>query len=107
MARPCKPRRCPCCPKGRLYKPAGIPGRDLARIHIAEDEFEALILCDLNGLSQAQAGERMGVSRGTIQRLTERGRKKLISALNDGCALLIGEAETKGSSNDDLPAGNH
>ena len=92
MPRPCKPRRCPCCPKHRVYKPAGMPAAELPRVYIAVDEFEALILCDMNALSQAQAGERMGVSRGTVQRLLERGRQKLVSAIHNGFALQIGEA---------------
>jgi len=38
-------------------------------VQLALDELEALRLCDLLGLDQETAGERMGVSRGTVQRL--------------------------------------
>ena len=55
------------------------------------DEFEAMRLCDLDGLEQAEAGDKMGVSRGTIQRLLESGRKKLLRALVERKALQIGE----------------
>ena len=55
------------------------------------DEFEAMRLCDLDGLEQGEAGEKMGVSRGTIQRLLDTGRKKLIQALVERKSIQIGE----------------
>jgi predicted DNA-binding protein (UPF0251 family) len=48
-------------------------------------------LCDLEGLDQAAAGERMGVSRGTVQRLVKAGRETVIRTLVEGRALIIGE----------------
>ncbi len=53
------------------------------------DEFEAMRLCDLDGKSQIEASEVMGVSRGTIQRLLNSGRKKVIDALLNSKALNI------------------
>ncbi len=72
-----------------MYKPAGTPLRDLVRIGLRQDELEALRLCDADGLSQAEAGERMGVSRGTVQRLVSSGRSKAARALSDGAALVL------------------
>lgn len=63
----------------------------LQREQLDLDEFEAMRLCDLEGLEQAQAGEQMGVSRGTVQRLLETGRKKLISAIVERKSIQIGE----------------
>ena len=60
---------------------------------IREDELEALRLCDLEGLDQVGAGKRMGVSRGTVQRLLKSGRETIVRALVRGEALVIGEAE--------------
>ncbi len=56
---------------------------------LALDEFETMRLCDLEGLSQIEAGERMQVSRGTVQRLLESGRRKVVQALlaNEGLGL--------------------
>jgi predicted DNA-binding protein (UPF0251 family) len=56
---------------------------------LALDEFEAMRLCDLEGLSQIEAGEHMQVSRGTVQRLLESGRRKVVQALlaNEGLGL--------------------
>ena len=56
---------------------------------LALDEFEAMRLCDLEDLSQIEAGERMQISRGTVQRLLESGRRKVVQALlaNQGLGL--------------------
>lgn len=56
---------------------------------LALDELEALRLVDYEALSQEAAGERMGVSRGTIGRLLEKGRRTVTSALLNGRALRI------------------
>ena len=90
--RPRKPRHCECPhrpPGSQVFKPAGIPLKGLERIELHQDELEALRLCDLDGLTQAEAGERMAVSRGTVQRLVTSGRHKLISAVVECHALLI------------------
>jgi len=47
-------------------------------------EIEALRLVDLEGLSQEEAGTRMGVSRGTIWRLLQEARRKTAAALSEG-----------------------
>ena len=67
--------------------------KDLARIELHQDELEALRLCDKEGLTQAEAGARMDVSRGTVQRLVTSGRNKLVTALVDCRALLINPPE--------------
>jgi predicted DNA-binding protein (UPF0251 family) len=66
---------------------------DLEIIRLGLDELEAMRLCDLEGSDQATAGRRMGVSRGTVQRLLGTGREKLLRALLDGRALLIKEGD--------------
>ena len=55
------------------------------------DEFEAMRLCDHEGMSQIEAAERMQVSRGTVQRLLEKGRKTLLEAIITNGALGIAE----------------
>jgi excisionase family DNA binding protein len=55
--------------------------------------LEAMRLCDVDGLSQEEAGERMGVSRGTVQRLLKRGRAKVVRALVGSQAILIEKGE--------------
>jgi uncharacterized protein len=70
-----------------------VPLRDLDTVNLRTDELEALRLCDLEGLDQESAGERMGVSRGTVQRLVKSGREKVIGALVRNAALVIGDEE--------------
>ncbi len=64
--------------------------RDLTVSYLREDELEALRLCDLEGMDQETAGERMGVSRGTVQRLLKSGRETLLRVLVENQALVIG-----------------
>ncbi|WP_035246465.1 DUF134 domain-containing protein [Desulfogranum mediterraneum] len=87
--RPKKKRRCqgPFCK--RAFKPAGEPLHDLKKIPLYQDELEVLRLCDLEGLIQEEAGQRMGVSRGTVQRLLTAARKKTAQALTSGGALIF------------------
>lgn len=94
--RPKKRRNCKCphrLPGTQLFKPAGIPTRDLDKIQLMFDELEALRLCDGIGLSQAEAGENMGVSRGTVQRLVTSGRKKVVKAIVECQGLIIVEED--------------
>lgn len=73
----------------RAFKPVGIPKNDLETVFIMLDEFEALRLCDYENKSQIEAAEEMQVSRATIQRLLESGRKKIIEVLLENKALEI------------------
>jgi predicted DNA-binding protein (UPF0251 family) len=87
-----KPRHYNCPYRGgaeQVFKPAGIPLREMEQITIGRDEMEAMYLCDSENLSQEAAGERMGVSRGTVQRLLAQARKKTIEALVLGKALAV------------------
>jgi predicted DNA-binding protein (UPF0251 family) len=74
---------------GQVFKPAGLPLRKLDQIILYRDELEALKLCDAERLTQEQAGVRMGVSRGTIQRLLTDARKKVAEAVVSGAALVF------------------
>jgi uncharacterized protein len=86
----CKKQRCCRCLEGEvIYKPVAIPLSDLQEVLIQLDEFEAMRLCDLEELDQTAAGERMGVSRGTVQRLLTSGRRKLIEALINTAAIRV------------------
>ncbi len=93
-----KPRSCNCPYRGdaeAVYKPAGTPLRDLEKITIGHDEMEAMFLCDAENLTQEEAGIRMGVSRGTVQRLIAQARKKTIETIGLGKALMVEGRETK------------
>lgn len=85
-----------------IYKPAGIPMRCLELEYIYHDEFESMRLCDVENLSQEEAGERMGISRGTVQRLLYNGRKKLIKSLLDNKGIIIIDFNKKEEINESM-----
>ena len=90
--RPKKPRSCNCPhrpPGSTIYKPAGIPTKRLESVALVLDELEAMRLCDAEGLTQTEAGVKMGISRGTVQRLVTSGRKKTIGAILNSQLLVI------------------
>jgi predicted DNA-binding protein (UPF0251 family) len=62
---------------------------ELETIRLELSELEAMRLCDLEGCDQEQAGARMEVSRGTVQRLLKSGRVKVLRTLLEPNALLI------------------
>lgn len=66
------------------------PQSNLEPIYIDRAELEAFRLVDLEGLSQLEAGQRMGVSRGTIWRLLQSVRKKAALALTEGRQIRLG-----------------
>jgi predicted DNA-binding protein (UPF0251 family) len=76
-------------PRVTLFKPAGVPGRELEQSRLGVDELEAMRLVDGEGLSHEEAAERMGVSRQTVGRVLEVGRKKVVGALTGGQAIVI------------------
>jgi predicted DNA-binding protein (UPF0251 family) len=65
------------------------PIGNLEPIVIDVAELEASRLVDLERLSQEEAGEKMGVSRGTVCRLVQSARKKTALALTQGRPIQI------------------
>jgi predicted DNA-binding protein (UPF0251 family) len=89
VPRPRKRRLLAQKPKPAIYKPAGVPLDGLRCVLLLHEEQEALRLADLDGLTQAEAAERMGVSRSTFQRIVTRARRQVALALIEGHALQI------------------
>jgi predicted DNA-binding protein (UPF0251 family) len=58
-------------------------------IFLHASELEAMRLVDGEGLDQEEAGQRMEVSRGTVWRLLQSGRKKVVNALTENRPLTI------------------
>ncbi|MBZ0267377.1 DUF134 domain-containing protein, partial [bacterium] len=84
----------------RVFKPRSIPMSRLETVRLELGELEAMRLCDLDGLDQDEAGRRMGVSRGTIQRLLKGGRAKVLESIVATKALII----ERGEGDEDLHA---
>ena len=105
-------QRCRRGRRGRFPKPITIervpfinefspfPQANPSPIYIEAAEIEALRLVDLEGLSQEEAGERMGVSRGTIWRLVQSARKKTVQALTEGRPLQIATEQSSEENQD-------
>lgn len=92
VTRPRKPCRCRRHEGDRVFKPRSVPMDELETTRLELRELEAMRLCDVEGLDQEAAGERMRVSRGTVQRLLKSGRAKVIGAVLRSRALLIEES---------------
>ncbi|MHA1785555.1 MAG: DUF134 domain-containing protein [Candidatus Helarchaeota archaeon] len=72
-----------------VIPPNIIEQAKLEPIYLFFDEFEATRLVDLEGLTQDEAGVKMNISRGTIWRLLQSGRTKILTALVEGRQLYI------------------
>jgi predicted DNA-binding protein (UPF0251 family) len=84
-----KKRHCRAIDGEIVFTPQACCRRHSTPITLYLDEYEALCLCDGEGLDQTAAGARMGVSRGTVQRLLAAARHKVATALNGKHALII------------------
>ena len=89
MPRPFSCRRIAGRPAASIFKPAGIPLRELEEVVMTLDEFEAMRLASLDGLYQEQAAEEMNISRTTFSRVIQSAHRKVADALVHGKALRI------------------
>jgi predicted DNA-binding protein (UPF0251 family) len=76
-------------PVATVFKPAGIPAREMAWTQLTLDEFEAIRLVDGEGADQEAAAASMNVSRPTLTRVLASAREKIARVLVAGGALLI------------------
>ncbi|MBN2168727.1 MAG: DUF134 domain-containing protein, partial [Actinobacteria bacterium] len=89
MARPRKNRFVESEPSITYFKPRGIPITELEEVTLSVEELEVLRHADMNGLSQEETAERVGVSRATVQRVLAGARQKVARALVEGMALGV------------------
>ena len=76
-------------PGARVFKPAGIPLREMQEVILSLDEFEAVRLASLEGLYHEQAAIRMNISRPTFGRILQSAYTKIADALTHAKALVI------------------
>lgn len=76
-------------PPVSIFKPAGVPARELERALLRLDEYEALRLADYEGMTQEQVAERLGVSRPTVSRILQQARRTVAGAMVEGQAITI------------------
>jgi predicted DNA-binding protein (UPF0251 family) len=71
------------------FKPYGIKMRNLQKVILLFEEYEALRLIDYENMNQEEAADQMGVSRPTFTRVYKKARKAIAMALVEGKAILI------------------
>lgn len=87
MPRPRKWRRVCCMPESQSFGP--LDGQAGARVVMGIDEYETIRLIDLEGLSQEECAQQMGVARTTAQAIYSSARAKLAECLVKGLELSI------------------
>ena len=87
MPRSRKCRRVCLEPACRIFRAAS---RKTA-VELRLDELEALRLVDLEELDQQEAAIRMGISRGTLQRLLYSAHRRIALALIEGRSIAISD----------------
>ena len=77
---------------GLVFAPLDNAGTPLQNppIYLRPDEFEALRLVYLEGKTQEEAANMMRISRGTLWRALDSGRRKIVQALVERRPLIIG-----------------
>jgi len=101
--RPKKTRLVKCEPEERCFRPQCKPLKQLDGVYMTIDEFEAIRLSDLEGLTQEKAAKKMKVHRSTISRILESAHKKIADALvnikairiEGGCCKIVGKRKNE------------
>ena len=88
MPRPRKSRKVCHFPRNLSFSPTEFIG-EKEPVFLTVDEYETLRLIDLEGFSQEECGEWMGVARTTGQMIYASARKKLAQMLVEGRQLRI------------------
>jgi|WetSurMetagenome_2_1015567.scaffolds.fasta_scaffold01954_16 predicted DNA-binding protein (UPF0251 family)/predicted Fe-Mo cluster-binding NifX family protein len=89
MPRPRKCRLIAGTPRVAYFKPQGIPMWELDEVSLAYEGHEALRLADLEGMTQEESAQYMGVSRHTFGRILAGARRIVAEAVINGLALRI------------------
>jgi len=71
------------------FKPFGIPVRQIEKVILLFEEYEAIRLCDYENLTQEEAAERMHISRPTFNRLYNQARDTIAKAFIEGRMIMI------------------
>jgi len=89
MPRPRKLRFVQGGPMSNIFKPRGIPARDLEEVVLPIEGLEAIRLSDLEKLDHETAATRMNVSRQTFGRILAEARQTLAEAIVMGKMIRI------------------
>ena len=87
--RPKKTRFVKCEPGEKCFRPRCKPLSDLGGVILTIDEYEAVRLSDLDGLTQEETAKKMKVHRSTISRILTSAHRKIADALVNVKAIRI------------------
>jgi uncharacterized protein len=87
--RPKKTRWVKCLPGERCFRPQCKKPGGLGGVEVSIDEFEALRLADLEGMTHAKAAGLMKVSRPTFTRILSSAHMKVADGLVNIKAIRI------------------
>jgi len=93
MSRPRKCRRVCRMPYNISFGPTGGDVQNRCPVIMTVDEFEAIRLIDLEGMTQEECAKNMGVARTTAQSIYSSARYKLADCLTEGKELRIDGGE--------------
>lgn len=89
MARTKKERCINCKPECILFKPNGTSWKDIEKIDLFADEYEAIRLADIEWMSMEKGAKEMQVSAATFYRILRDAHKKLADAIINTKAIQI------------------
>jgi uncharacterized protein len=89
MPRPKNIRKVFNIPEVSYFKPRGIPMNEIEEVTLTFEELEAVRLTDLEGMYQAEASEKMGISRQTLGRIVDSAHLIIADAIINGKAIKI------------------
>lgn len=93
MPRPRKCRRICTAPGYTEFTPSGGAADQMVRMEL--DEYEAVRLIDLEGMTQEQCAGQMAVARTTVQTIYTSARRKLAECIVHGRRLQIGGGDVQ------------
>jgi predicted DNA-binding protein (UPF0251 family) len=105
MPRPIKNRNVCCLPTSNRFGPLDISTNKQNYVKMKVDEYETIRLIDLEGLTQEECANQMGVARTTVQGIYNDARKKLAESLVKGKILLIDGGEYSLCDGREAPCG--
>ena len=83
-----KPREVVSLPDNLGFLPINDP-EGKRTVVLTVDEYESIRLVDKEGVSQAECGAYMNVSRATVQRIYASARRKIADSLVEGLPIQI------------------
>ena len=98
-----RPRKCRMIDKefpNNFFKPQGVPLTELEEVILTFDEIEAIRLTDYKNLYQAEAAEKMNISRQTLGNIVKQAHKKIADAIINGKAIKIDGGKAKFQTSD-------